>query len=67
MDPASAKTNWTFPLAIEQAVAGPHYTTEYLLAAVHIAEFYLQKIPMPFPSQNKMNTNLPSPSLIQLP
>jgi len=62
VDPASAKINGSFPQAIEEAVAGPRYTTEYLLAAAHNAEFYLLKTPMLFPFLNKTNTILLSPS-----
>lgn len=65
MDPTSAKINVSFPLAIEESVAGLHYTTEYLLAAVHHAEFSLQKTLMLFPSLSKMNTVLLSPSPIE--
>lgn len=43
VDPASVKINGSFPLTAEEAVAGLRYTTEYLLAAVHKAEFYLRK------------------------
>ncbi|XP_071601727.1 CRACD-like protein isoform X3 [Heliangelus exortis] len=34
VDSASTKINGSFPLAIEESVPGPHYTTEYLLPAV---------------------------------
>lgn len=67
MDPASPKINGSFPLAVEEAVAGPPYTTDYLLAAVHNAELSLQKTLMLFPSLNKTNTILLSPSPIQSP
>lgn len=67
MDPASAKINGSFPLAVEEAVAGPCHTTQYLLAAVHNAELHLQKTLMLFPSLNKMNTILLSLSPLQPP
>lgn len=67
VDLASAKINGSFPLATEEAVAGPHYATEYFLAAMHNAELYLQKTLTLFPSLNKTNTVLLSPSPIQPP
>lgn len=71
MDPTSAKINGSFPLAIEEAVTGPHYTPQYLLAAVHNAEFSLQKTLMFFPLQIKRTLSfsplLPSNRFSKIP